>query len=148
MPRASSAALSAVVIEASCVKRVTSSLHCRMRCAYSTDSAPVARTPSGWSRTSQPWQYGQCRRSRPPALGRALNIGQLVDGAGGEQYVRGVDVATVRELECESGARIDNCVLGEGDAVTLHLSASFGKEVRRRHPVTRDKSVHVRRHRI
>ena len=46
-------------------KKTTSSDHCRTSCACSTEPGTVPRTPSGWSRTSQPWQYGQWRRSRP-----------------------------------------------------------------------------------
>jgi hypothetical protein len=46
-------------------KKTTSSDHCRTSCACCTEPGWVPSTPTGWSRTSHPWQYGQCRRSRP-----------------------------------------------------------------------------------
>ena len=38
-----------------------------------------------WSRTSQPWQYGQCSTSRPHRSRRPGHVGQLVDQPGGDQ---------------------------------------------------------------
>ena len=54
-----------------------SSVSWRNSSAWWTEAGPTARTPMGWSRTSQPWQYGQCttpwpqcRPARGPRAGR------------------------------------------------------------------------------
>ncbi len=46
-------------------KKVTSAVHCRNSNAWCTDIGPLASTPTARSRTSHPWQYGQCSTSRP-----------------------------------------------------------------------------------
>src|SRR5919199_752394 len=48
-----------------CANRVTSALSCRNSSTWCTAIGPQASTPMAWSRTSQPWQYGQCSTSRP-----------------------------------------------------------------------------------
>ncbi len=66
IPRAASCSASSSV-RAGMVweKYVTSVLSCRNSSAWCTDRGPPASTPMARSRTSQPWQYGQCSTSRP-----------------------------------------------------------------------------------
>ena len=48
-----------------CVTSVISSVSWLNSSAWCTDIALVATTPIAWSRTSQPWQYGQCSTPVP-----------------------------------------------------------------------------------
>ncbi len=64
-PRAASSSRSSAVSRHVWASRVTRSLQFRHSRAWCTASGPVASTAMGRSRTSQPWQYGQCSTSRP-----------------------------------------------------------------------------------
>ncbi len=44
---------------------VTRSLNARNICAWCAPLGVVTRTPMRWSRTSHPWQNGQCTTPRP-----------------------------------------------------------------------------------
>ena len=57
---------------------MTSADHCRISRACWTEPGTPPSTPSGWSRTSQPWQYGQCSRSWPHRSTDPGNVGQFV----------------------------------------------------------------------
>ena len=50
---------------------------------------PVASTPIARSRTSQPWQYGQCSDVAAPPLAQPGHVGQLVDQPGGRPAAGG-----------------------------------------------------------
>ena len=79
-------------------------------------------TPIGRSRTSQPWQYGQCRKSRPQRSRAPSICGQLVGrrrspAAPGAPRRRGRSARPQRE----AGRRVDDAVVDELDAVARDL---------------------------
>ncbi len=66
MPRASSCSrCSPAGAGPVCRSSVTCGLSCRNSSAWWTAIGPVARMPTRWPATSQPWQYAQCRTSMP-----------------------------------------------------------------------------------
>ena len=78
-----------------CRKSVTSVDHWDTSAPGARAIGAVASTPKAWSRTSQPWQYGQCSTSRPqrsaqarrrPAARRSRPVG---DDAGAGPWTAG-----------------------------------------------------------
>ena len=89
-----------------CENRVTSADHCRNSSAWCTARGLVASTPMAWSRTSHPWQYGQCRTSRPHRCARPGHVGELVHQAGGDQQAPGVHRPAVGERSPRSRSAV------------------------------------------
>ncbi len=138
-------------------KNTTSSDHWRTSSAWSTEPGMVPRTPRGWSRTSQPWQYGQCRRSRPhrsrtpgrsgissrtPVVTSSRRARQLGTSRETDDEGRLVQLAVGDQLERSHGA-VDDL-----DAVGGDLVPTGGQQLRGRHPVAGQEAVHVRRGRV
>ena len=91
--------------------------------------------PIAWSRTSQPWQYGQCSTSRPQRSASPGTLGQLVDQAGGHQQPVRLDGGPVLEDDAEAAGvqRLGrhDVALDDLAAVPGHLRAARGQQLAR-----------------
>ena len=85
-----------------CESRVTSADHCRNSSAWCTASGLVASTPMTWSRTSHPWQYGQCSTSRPHRCARPGTSGSSSTSPVVTSRRRACDRPAVRERHREA----------------------------------------------
>ena len=96
---------------------MTSSDHCRTSCACRTEPGCVPSTPSGWSRTSHPWQYGQCSRSRPhrsrtPGMSGSSSLTPVAT-----RMRRAVSARPPARRTAKPGSIADDLILDELDAV-------------------------------
>ncbi len=98
MPRAANRTRVASSRSVSWAKKVRSSVNCRNRNAWPMEAGPVARMPMGSSRTSQPWQYGQCTTPRPQCSARP--------GTSGSTSFRPVATRTRRALMLRPSAKV------------------------------------------
>ena len=101
-------------------------------------------TPTGRSRTSQPWQYGQCRKSRPQRS-RAPSI------SSGSTSAAPVASSTWRAVTARPPAsaarirrRVDDAVLDELDAVAQRPRRGRREQLGRGSPVAGEEALHVR----
>ena len=67
-----------------------------------------------------------------PAVAGAVDLlGELVGGAGSEQYVAGLDGSAAREPQREADGRVDHAVKDELDAVAADLRSPGPEELGR-----------------
>src|ERR671932_167930 len=87
--------------------------------AYRTAPGVPPTTPSWRSRTSWPWQYGQCRTSRAHRSRSPWHVGKLVTQAGGDQQRAGRDPLPAREGPQKAPGTVGQDIgEGAGDALT------------------------------
>ena len=144
MPRASSAARSLAVSGCEWEKKTTSSDHWRSSCAWSTEPGSVPSTPIGWSRTSQPWQYGQWRKSRPQRSRAPGMSGSSSTAPVASSSRRAVTEPPPASREREARLDLDDLVVDDLDAVAADLVSRRREEVGGWHPVAGEEALHVR----
>src|SRR4051795_2846768 len=79
-----------------------------------------------------------------PALPRAVDVGQLVDRTGREKDTPRGQGAAAAKLKREAFRDPDDVIVDQIAAVALYFCARRCEEVGGRHPVARQKAVHVR----
>ena len=102
-----------------------------------TDTAR-AQHADRWSRTSQPWQYGQCSTSRPHRSRQPGHVGQLIGQPGGDQQPPARGTVARRPARPRSRRRApaaDHRARRDLTAVAAHLAAARASSSRGRHPV-------------
>ena len=113
-------------------------------------------TPRGWSLTSQPWQYGQCRRSRPhrsrtPGRSGMSSLTPVVTSTRRAVSSTPRGRRTTKDASPRSAAPIvegHHGALEDLDSVAGDLGSTGRQQLGGRHPVAGQKAVHVRGGRV
>lgn len=78
-----------------------------------------------------------------PPRAHAWDIGELIAHTGGEQDSPGRHDRAATQMERESGIDLEHPIIEHFDAVAGDLGSAGGEEVGRRHPISREKPLHV-----
>ena len=125
-------------------EEVTSSDHWRTNCACNRRPPAGPEHAERLVRTSQPWQYGQSRRSRPQRS-RAPTTSGRTSVAPVARSTRGrPDRRAAREAQREAGRRVHHAVLDDLHAVAPDLGPRGAERLGRGHPVAGQEPLHVR----